>query len=298
MIYAFAWLTRLYVRQPRMPGRKWLWENWIRKYLLWRSLNFSVSADFGAKFNINISDIIQSYIYFFGTWEPTISSYLMSNLRPGDIFVDVGANIGYYSLLASHCVGPRGRVFAFEASPSIYSLLQKNLEANSATNVTAQNVAVVDERRQLSIFLAPGRNIGQSTTIPQIAAQIDATFEATVAGFPLGDLIDVATFRAMRFIKIDVEGAEWIVVKGIQPILGLLSDEAEILIEINSVAAEKMGGSADELLDIFRRAGFSAYEIRNSYAVDAYLTPVVPILVPYDGGPFEQKDFVLKRLRT
>ncbi|MGH9439706.1 MAG: FkbM family methyltransferase [Terriglobia bacterium] len=297
-IHALAEFTRLYFRQSWTPGREWLWNKWVRPYLLWRPLTFSARTVFGAKVLTTLTDSIQCHIYFFGFWEPTITAYITSQLRPGDTFVDIGANIGYHSLLASHCVGPHGRVIAFEPSPSIYSLLCKNLKANSATNVTARNVAVADERRQLSIFLAPEGNIGQSTTVPQVAAKIEATFETTVAGYPLGDLLDAEVLGSARFIKIDVEGAEWIVAKGIRPVLNYLSDETEILIEINSAAAAEMGGSADGILDIFRSAGFSAFEIENSYAIEFYVRPKRPLLVPYDGEPFRQRDFVLKRCRA
>lgn len=295
VIYALAEFTRLYFRRSWTPGREWLWKRWVRPYLLWRPLTFSVQTIFGAKILTTFPDSIQTHIYFFGVWEPAITAYIASQLRLGDIFIDIGANIGYHSLLASHCVGPHGRVIAFEASPSIYSLLQKNLKANSATNITAQNVAVADERRELSVFLSPEGNIGQSTTVPQVAAKIEAAFENTVAGYPLGDLLDAEVLASVRFIKIDVEGAEWLVAKGIQPILSSLSDEAQILIEINSAAAAEMDGSAQEILDIFKSAGFSAFEINNSYAIDFYVKPERPLLVPYNGEPFRQKDFVLKR---
>src|SRR5205814_351485 len=97
---------------------------------------------FGSVMKIDTRDAIQRFVYFFGVFEPTITKYLMESLRRSDIYIDIGANVGYHSLLASKLVGPTGKVFAFEASPSIFQILTENLQANHATNVVAFNLAV------------------------------------------------------------------------------------------------------------------------------------------------------------
>jgi hypothetical protein len=67
----------------------------------------------------DLDDVIQRYIFYFGVWEPMISHVTEQMLHKGDVYVDVGANIGYCSLLASNCVGGSGRVVSIEASPTI-----------------------------------------------------------------------------------------------------------------------------------------------------------------------------------
>lgn len=76
---------------------------------------------------------------------------MAERLKPGDVFVDVGANIGYFSLLASKLVGPGGRVVAIEASPEVFDLLRRNLELNKAHNVRAVNVAISDREGSLQL---------------------------------------------------------------------------------------------------------------------------------------------------
>ena len=76
------------------------------------------------------ADLIQRYVYYFGVWEPTISQWFKGYVRPGDIVVDVGANIGWYTLLAAQRVGPEGQVVAIEASPTIAEHLRANLALN------------------------------------------------------------------------------------------------------------------------------------------------------------------------
>ena len=83
---------------------------------------------FGGVMQGNTQDLIQRYLYWFGVWEPQLTCWIKSRLPPRRVFVDVGANIGYYSLLAASLVGDDGQVVAIEASPSIYRLLCNNLE--------------------------------------------------------------------------------------------------------------------------------------------------------------------------
>ncbi|SCF63177.1 hypothetical protein GA0115259_100393 [Streptomyces sp. MnatMP-M17] len=71
-----------------------------------------VRSRFGARFAVDTQDLIQRYIYLFGVWEPHMTRWLRGRLEPGDTFVDVGANIGYYSVLASQLVGDGVKVVA------------------------------------------------------------------------------------------------------------------------------------------------------------------------------------------
>src|SRR3954447_9594533 len=86
-------------------------------------------------------DMVPAYMYLFGTWEPNITGYVKRALRTGDTFIDVGANIGYFSMLASKLVGPGGSVVALEASPEFYEIVQENIRLNNCGNVRPVNVA-------------------------------------------------------------------------------------------------------------------------------------------------------------
>ena len=77
-------------------------------------------AVFGSVFHCNTRQFVQRRIRFFGIFEHNLTYYTLSKLREGDLYVDVGANIGYFSLLASQCVGPTGKVIAVEADPETF----------------------------------------------------------------------------------------------------------------------------------------------------------------------------------
>jgi len=86
-------------------------------------------------------------------------------LAPGDAFVDVGANIGYFSLLASKLVGESGLVVAIEPSPTIFAVLESNLARNRAHNVRAVCVAASASTGMLRLFRGPDSNIGRTTVL-------------------------------------------------------------------------------------------------------------------------------------
>src|SRR5262249_12857713 len=89
-------LARMYVRYAPMPwGKRFLYSQFW-----WRQRTFIVRAKFGAKFGGTTTDLVQRSIYWFGTWEPNLTAWIRRRLTSGDIFVDVGANAGYYTLLA------------------------------------------------------------------------------------------------------------------------------------------------------------------------------------------------------
>lgn len=128
-------LGRQYIRHfPLQTGKTFVYKQLMIRRLgvRWRRVSATVTTIDGASMEIALPDLIQSRIYFFGVWEPAISAFVRSRLEPGDSFIDVGANIGYYTVLASRRVGPSGSVYAVEASPKICSRLRRNVALNGA----------------------------------------------------------------------------------------------------------------------------------------------------------------------
>src|SRR5262249_10578177 len=121
-------LIRAYVRYtPRTIDKRLFWSKVVNPHFAWQSHEFVATTVFGTRLAGNTIEILQQYVYYFGMWEPNLTRWIWERLRPGDTFIDVGANIGYFSLLAAKRVGATGRVVAIEASPKIFSALQCNL---------------------------------------------------------------------------------------------------------------------------------------------------------------------------
>lgn len=228
-------IVRFYIRySPCTLGRELIWKCLIERYnLSWAGHYVTVSTIFGKKLRLTVPDLVQKYLYFFGVWEPYITQYMERNLSPGDTFIDIGANIGYHSILASTLVGDRGKVFAIEASPSNYELLKENIALNNIKNVNMYQVAVHNKQTFLNIY-KDKRNIGRNTTCFERAEKRGHSLEAMVRAAPLAEIVGEENTLSARIIKIDVEGDERSVVDGIVGLLSDFSSETEWLIEVDA----------------------------------------------------------------
>src|SRR5262245_12901971 len=207
-------IIRYPIRYSGHETIKWLLWRWlVVPFFQYASYNYVAKTAFDSAISGNTSDMIQRYIYYFGVWEPNLTQFLNHNLKDGDVFVDVGAHIGYFTLQASKLVGKSGKVVAIEASPKAHAKLIENIERERATNIEALNIAVSDKEETLKIFLAP-INTGETSILPAK----DYTCECEVTAKPLSAIIPRHEISKVRLIKIDVEGAEWFVVSGLRPL--------------------------------------------------------------------------------
>ncbi|KFI22373.1 FkbM family methyltransferase [Nitrosococcus oceani] len=270
--------VRFYIRfWPSQFGKNFLWERVIEPYLGWREQCFKARTRFGVTLLVRLPDLVQSYLFFFGVWEPAITEYVRKNLRQGDIFIDVGANVGYFTTLASKLVGKGGHVFAIEASPTIFQKLQKNIAFNNKfKNVQAFNVAAYDKRRLIPFFIGNKANLGASTSFESKAMLRKFSLETKVEALPLAEIVGAGSIINARLIKIDVEGAEWFVLSGISKLLATCSEQTEFLVEISPHAVRKQGNSVEDFLNIFDEAGFQAYFIENNYSPEFYWSSEIP----------------------
>ncbi|GIF69329.1 hypothetical protein Ais01nite_73640 [Asanoa ishikariensis] len=108
---------------------------------------------YGVRIPVTTADLIQRYLYMFGTWEPNPTAWICRQLRPGDPFIDVGAHIRHFSLLAATLVGPSGCVVAIEASPRFAATLAQTATANGYTNVRVVASAVSATARELNLYI-------------------------------------------------------------------------------------------------------------------------------------------------
>jgi FkbM family methyltransferase len=179
-----------------------------------------------------------------GIWEPRETQFLLDTLRPGDVFVDVGANIGYFSLLASRRVGPTGAVLAFEPEAANYALLEANCRLNACENIRSFPVALGEENASGTIYLNE-RNRGDHSLYP--ARQGRAGQEVTIVN---GSRLIAATHPRVNCIKIDTQGAECDVVRGLGELIAASARDLIMIIEFSPMHLRNAGTSGRILLDL------------------------------------------------
>jgi len=233
-------------------------------------VEFSIVASTGDTFRCRPPDLIQMYLWMFGIWEPDLTEFISTRLKSGDRFVDVGANIGYFSALAARCVGSDGAVVAIEASPHVFDALQETVERNRHTQtVRAINKAAAAERGTLTVYAGPAHNIGLTTTVKNRGFEEQGAVDA----LPLDELLTPTELRTARLVKIDVEGGEDSVLAGMQSFLKVCRDDAEILIELSPLWWSDATKRPIDVLQPLFDAGFHAYEMDNNYWPWRYMWP-------------------------
>lgn len=244
---------------PFRVGKRFLWEEIVRPCFAWHPREFVSRTRFRSLMCGNTRDVVQQCIYFFGIWEPSVTQWIGARLRPGDVFVDVGANIGYFSLLASKAVGATGRVIAIEASPVIFHSMEHNFALNKARNIRAVNIAAADQAGKLALFHGTDYNSGETTTIAGQGLDLFCEVDA----LPISAILEPHELRQARLIKMDIEGGEWPAINGIKSTLSEMPPSLEWIIEMHPAQLKTIGRSAEDIVALFEAAGYHAYHLQS-----------------------------------
>ncbi|OBV10708.1 FkbM family methyltransferase [Erythrobacter dokdonensis] len=172
------------------------------------------------------------HMIFEGYWEFWLTRHFAEVIHPGDTVIDIGANLGYYTLLAADLVGPEGQVIAIEPNPEVFRHLSASIAVNGfAPRTNARNVALAGpgETGKRAFFVPAGdpkngRFIGDTEEPERLAGH------GTVSEVALGR-IDPDAFERVDFVKIDVEGAELAVLEHLRPVLDKF--QPKVVCEIN-----------------------------------------------------------------
>lgn len=213
---------------------------------------------FGSSIKLDLSDYIQRSIYL-NTFEPHESALVQGYLKRGMTFVDVGANVGYFTLMASALVGVEGMVLAFEPSPYAFGRLLHTIEGNHLPQVRAIQSGLSDASGELQLYL------------PKISGNHTPTMIANDGGTP----INVPTHRLDEYLtacgidhvdlmKIDVEGFEPNVIRGATSYIQNGRIHA-ILCELNKFWLEKNNSSPVQLYEEITSFGYELEECRPDF---------------------------------
>jgi len=229
-------------------------------YRIFPNLNLIFKTKSKTIFGDTMNILLLSYscVFILGFFEYELTKFLLKNLKKGDIFIDGGAHIGYYTLLASKLVGENGKVISFEPTPSVFKILERNIK--NETNIVAEQKALFNRMGKIK-FIDYGLKDSVSNTWKKRTVDIlknkgkEVKVEATTL-----DIFCCKNNIKPTFIKLDTEGSESFVLEGM----------SNILKNIRPILSVEVGGGKEwaennqKSIGFLKKYGYKPYEINKN----------------------------------
>jgi FkbM family methyltransferase len=222
--------------------------NWLGR----AEKSIKVDTHYGFAINCDYTDYIGETIAQTGQWEPLVSRTIVACLALGETAIDVGANIGYDTLLMSKAVGADGFVLSFEPEPTNLRRLYANLWMNAVGNVAVQNIALSDAMGWGRLAPAGAGNFGHAHMRP-----LDGGARAVrIMTARLDSLLHLKEEEHIGLVKLDIEGFEYKALLGMR---GVLRNVNHVIAEVDPEFLRQCGNSPAELFGLMSEYGFSSY---------------------------------------
>ncbi len=228
----------------------------IQPLNLFKGITQVAVYDKDLKMKLDLDEWIQQQIYFLGHFDPTGIRFVKNQLYEGEIFIDIGANVGAYSLVASRLVGKSGKVIAFEPGSKSFLRLLKNISLNGLTNIIPERMAVIDKSTQTDLFISGSQNLGMSSIYHHDS---ETGITEKVEAVSLDDYVEKKGISRIGLIKIDIEGSEFLALKGMQKVLTDM--RPKILVELKEETLKNSGYTEKDIIALFEKAGYSRFNI-------------------------------------
>lgn len=190
-------------------------------------------------------------------YEQEMFAALTSRLQPGDTFADIGANEGYYSVVAGRIVGPTGAILAFEPQSRLHPILERNFTLNHLASARVVRSAVGSAESTAELNLFPDINTGATSFNQNVAYRLPTE---TVRVARLDDLLRESGTDAIGVAKVDVEGFEVDVLRGAEPLLAAHKIRS-LVIEVHPPLLAQMGQSVEDIRALGERHGYRFTEL-------------------------------------
>lgn len=241
---------------------RFIYTTLLKPKIFRNATNFIICRLIGEKVSIpegyialNKKDPVVSGSLALGCYEGTESQLIREKIKEGMTVIDVGANIGYFSVIASSIVGDNGRVISFEPDKENFEFLEKTIELNNFKNVTPCNVALSDKNGEIELFISED-NKGDH----RIYATTEKRASIKVKTFTMDDYLDSLDIKKVDFIKIDVQGVEWLVLMGMHKTISN-NPKISILLEFWPHGIIESGGHPVSFLNMLKIAGLNIFGV-------------------------------------
>lgn len=239
------------------------WLGWLRRRLLF---SFKHTADFRWIDDLRITaypyNEITRSILMTGLYDPTELHFLRRHLGPGMVFLDGGANLGIYSLVASRCVGPAGRVIGFEPSTREFDRANHHVRINRLENTEIIHAGLSDQPGQVGLKVADDKHAGHNTLGAFVydATQLDAIEQVRLV--TIDQVVEERGLQRVDLIKLDLEGAETAAIRGATRTIGRF--QPKLLVEFSETSLHAQGSSCVELWRTITDLGYALGSIDNA----------------------------------
>lgn len=292
-VRTYFWLETKWIEHWPFKSGKWTIQKLVPGMIKVGVLRpVRVAVEPGVSFLLDPRDLVSVTILRNGEWQPEIWDSISPTLSEGSVFLDVGAHIGYFSMKAARKVGPSGRVVSFEPNPETLKLLRDNVAANSAQNVIVEPIACTDREQMLTLYAAPVGNTGASSLALQnanISIQ-EPPRPYPVRGRPIDQIVRELNLSRVDAIKIDVEGAEVLVLRGALETLKRF--HPKLVVEVVPAQLAGFQTTVEDLTSLIKAAGYNRGKPLNPEQTDwewtvqdtASLVSVIPMGDPSLSG--------------
>lgn len=232
----------------------------VKRFILRRESLIATTSHYGIELHVKTEDVIGRHLYKYGAHDPDSTSFLerFVTFERNDVVLDIGANIGWYSLILDRMAGDLDvDIFAFEPEPTNFSLLEENIARNGATHVTAMRTAVAESVGVRNLHLFKASNRGRHSLLP--IHDGDAVLVDTVCLDEFWNRMRLGS-RIPRFIKIDIEGYELVALRGASKVLARCP---LVMLEYSPAYMSAASLQPGELLDLMLGHGFAAHRLES-----------------------------------
>jgi FkbM family methyltransferase len=241
---------------------------WGERYLGFATpvlrLDSGVSLEYSS---IVAGDVLIRDLLLTGAFEPEQTEVIKGLLPSGGVFIDVGANVGYFSIIGANAVGSSGRVFAFEPMEEIYLLLRKNISLNNISNIETLNLACFSSCGEMTMKrdIDSGKSRLSSLRIDN---------ETVVRLTTLDTFVEQFSPYRIDFIKIDAEGSDLEVLKG--AIHTIRKFHPAIMVELGG--APPIHGSISDVFQFFDSLPYRLTQLKGKHSLDLLCEPITKML--------------------
>lgn len=217
----------------------------------------------GGEMSVVIPEPVSTNIWRYGYFESDVCLYMLSLLKEGATFFDIGAHFGFFTLFASHLVGKEGHVLSFEPMPDTYRQLHKNITGYAAhPNVETHNCAAYNEDKELIFYDYGLENSAYNSMLGdrEVGNAFDKKNEIVVEARKMDDMLSGKKLKGIDLIKIDAELSEIYVLQGLEQTLQ--SYKPKIIMEVGDFGSEGVSDSK-KTIDWLQQMNYSPYEARN-----------------------------------